>query len=62
MPQDAIQRRFEVGQVVNVPCIVTAVGGDGAEPTVTMTTKYAGFNGNTDTVGPLDANQVIVDQ
>lgn len=62
MPQDRLQTHFEVGDVVNVPIVVTAVGGTTSQPTVTGTTKYEGFNGSTDTVGPLDAIQVIEDK
>ncbi len=59
---DETANRFEVGMVVNVPMVVTAVGGTPAAPTVTGTTKYAGFDGNKDTVGPVDAVQVVVDK
>lgn len=56
---DAIQHQFQVGDIVNVPCVVTAVTGAAASPVVTLTTKYAGFDGNTDSIGPIDANQVM---
>ena len=62
MPSDAVQNQFSVGDVVNVPIVVTAVGGTTSQPTVTGTTKYVGFNGSSDTVGPLDAIQVIEDK
>lgn len=62
MPVDRIQSNFAVGDVVNIPIVVTAVGGTTTEPTVTGTTKYPGFNGSTDSVGPLDAIQVIEDK
>lgn len=61
MPQDTIQSHFTVGQVINIPVIVTAVGGTTAEPTVTGTTKYVGWDGNTDSI-TVDAKQVIVDK
>ena len=57
---DETANKFEVGDIVNVPMVVTAVGGTAAAPTVTGTTKYAGFDGNKDTVGPVDAIQVQV--
>lgn len=57
---DETANQFNVGDVVNVPIVVTAIGGTTANPTVTGTTKYEGFDGNTDTVGPLDAVQVQV--
>lgn len=57
---DETANKFNVGDVVNVPIVVTAIGGTPAEPTVTGTTKYAGFDGNTDSVGPVDAVQVVV--
>lgn len=59
---DAIQHKFEIGDTVNVPMRVTAIGGTPAAPTVTGTTVYVGFDGNADTVGPVDAKQVILDQ
>ena len=59
MPQDLTQDHFEVGDVIFVPVVVTAIGGTTAEPTVTGTTKYPGFDGNTDTIGPLSVIQVI---
>lgn len=62
MTTDALTEPFVVGMIVNVPCTVTAIGGTTAAPTVTLTTKYAGFNGSTDSVGPLDAIQVVVDK
>lgn len=57
---DETANQFNVGDVVNVPIVVTAIGGTVAEPTVTGTTKYAGFNGSTDSIGPVDAVQVQV--
>lgn len=62
MPTDAIQHKFELGDIVNVPCVVTAIGGTTAQPTVTLTTKYQGFNAATDSIGPIDAIQVIQDK
>lgn len=57
---DETANQFNVGDIVNVPMVVTAIAGTTAAPTVTGTTKYAGFDGNKDTVGPLDAVQVQV--
>ena len=57
---DETANQFNVGDVVNVPIVVTAIGGTTAAPTVTGTTKYAGFDGNKDTIGPIDAVQVQV--
>ncbi len=59
---DETANQFEIGAVVNVPIVVTAVGGTPAAPTVTGTTKYAGFDGNKDTVGPVDSVQVVVNK
>lgn len=59
MPSDQIQHVFQVGEVVNVPVKVTAVGGTTAQPTVTGNTLYPGFDGNVDVIGPIDAKQVI---
>lgn len=58
---DTIQSKFEVGDVVNVPIRVTAVGGTTAQPTVTGSTKYLGYDGLTDSI-TVDANQVIKDK
>ena len=57
---DETANQFNVGDTVLVPIVVTAIGGTPANPTVTGTTKYAGFDGNTDSVGPYDAVQVLV--
>lgn len=62
MPKDAIQSNFDVGDTINVVITVTAIGGTTAQPTVTGTTKYKGFDGNADTIGPIDCNQVIVEK
>lgn len=59
---DRIQQKFEVGDVVNVPGVVTAIGGTAAAPTVALTTKYAGFDGNTDSMTTVDAVQCVKDQ
>jgi len=59
---DRIQSQFIVGDIVNVPCVVTGVGGTTAKPTVALTSKYEGFDGNTDGVTTLDAIQVIKDK
>jgi len=61
MPKDAIQHDFAVGDIVNVPCLVTAVGGTASQPNVTLTTKYIGWDGNADTVS-VDSKQVIKDE
>lgn len=58
---DRIQHQFNVGDVVNVPCVVASVGGTPAAPTVTLTTKYVGFDDNSDSI-TVDAIQVILDQ
>jgi hypothetical protein len=59
MPVDRLQKPFAVGDIVMVPIVVTAVGGSDANPTVTGTTKYVGFDGNTDSIGPVDAIQTV---
>lgn len=59
---DVTQDTFNVGDVVNVPVVVTAVGGTPANPTVTGNTKYKGFDGNVDVIGPIDAVQVQVNK
>lgn len=59
MPQDLTQDHFEVGDVVFVPIVVTAIGGTPAAPTVTGNTKYKGFNDAVDVIGPIDAIQII---
>jgi len=62
MPTDRIQQNFVLGDIVNIPIVVTGIGGTQQAPTVTGTTKYAGFDGNTDSVGPVDSVQVVKDQ
>jgi hypothetical protein len=58
---DSIQHQFIVGDIVNVPCVVASTGGTAVKPTVTLTTKYVGFDAATDSLGPIDAIQVIKD-
>ncbi len=62
MPSDAIQHIFEIGEVVNVPCFVRGIAGTAAQPTLTLETKYSGFDGNKDTITTVDARQVIQDK
>lgn len=62
MPTDRLQNFIEVGSIVNVTIQVTAIGGTPQAPTVTGTTKYKGFDGNNDTIGPVDAIQVVEDK
>jgi hypothetical protein len=59
---DETANQFNVGDTVNVPIVVTAVGGTTANPTVTGTTKYAGFDGNKDSIGPVDSVQVVINK
>lgn len=61
MPTDRLQSEIAVGQVVNVPIIVTAIGGTSAQPTITGTTKHKNFAGANTSIGPVDAIQVVVD-
>lgn len=61
MPTDRVQKVFEVGSLVSVVGRVTAIAGTPAQPTVTITTKYANFAGSTTSIGPVDAIQVIVE-
>ena len=58
---DSIQHQFIVGDIVNVPCVVASVGGTSVKPTVTLTTKYVGYDAATDSLGPIDSIQVIND-
>lgn len=57
---DIIQGQFEVGDIVNVPCVVASVSG-ATQPALTLTTKYVGFNGSTDSIS-VDSIQVIKDK
>jgi hypothetical protein len=60
---DRIQFQVNLGDVVNIPCVVTAIGGTVAAPTLTLTTKYANFSGSTGAPsGTMDAIQVIKDK
>jgi len=62
MPTDRLQSDIAIGQVVNIPITVTAVGGTATQPTITGTTKHKGFAGTNTSVGPVDAIQVELDQ
>lgn len=62
MPQDRIQSQFEVGQVVNIPIVVTGIGGTPAAPTITGTTKLAGYAGTFTAITTVDCIQVIKDK
>ena len=57
---DVIQGQFEVGDIVNVPCVVSAISG-ATQPALTLTTKYKGWDGNTDSIS-VDSKQVIKDK
>jgi len=59
---DRLQKQVIVGDIVNVPCEITGIGGTTAQPTVMLSTKYKGFDGNVDVVTTLDAIQVIKDE
>jgi len=61
MPIERLQAEVAVGNIVNVPCVVTAITG-GTQPTVTLETINRGFNGLNDVVGPLDTIQVQLKQ
>lgn len=58
MPSDVIQHIFTVGDTVNVPCVVSAIGGTPAKPALTLTTVYKGFDGNTNSIS-VDSDRVI---
>jgi hypothetical protein len=60
MPTDRLQAEIAVGQIVNVPILITAIGGTNSQPTITGTTQFKGFDGNTDAIGPVDAIQVTL--
>jgi len=62
MPTEEVQDNIEVGSIVNVRIMITAIGGTTTEPTVTGTTIYEGFDGNADSIGPVDAIQVVEDK
>lgn len=57
---DRLQKKFGVGSIVNIPMLVTGIGGTSARPTVTGTTKYEGFDSATDEI-TVDAIQVVTD-
>jgi hypothetical protein len=59
---DRLQQRFEVGDIVNIVGVVTSIAGTPAQPTVAVTTKYAGFAGTTTVIATsVDAIQVVRD-
>ena len=45
MPTDKLQAQIEVGSIVNIPCVVTAVTGTPTQPTLTLTPQYKDFAG-----------------
>ncbi len=55
---DRLQKVIEVGDIVEIPGVVTTIGGTATNPTVTITTKYPGFDGNTDAIAAVDSIQV----
>lgn len=62
MPTDRLQQQFAVGDIVNITITVTAIGGTPAQPTVSGTTRYAGFAGTTTVIATaVDAIQVVRD-
>lgn len=58
--QDRLQQWFDVGATVMVPCRVISIGGTAAQPNVTLTSKYAGFNGSTVSITTVDTIQVVL--
>lgn len=61
--QDRLQKWVEVGDIVNIPCKVTAFGGTPASPTITLETKYPGLDGVIDVIATtLNVIQVIKDE
>lgn len=62
MPKDRLQADVEVGQVVNVPMVITSVGGTPQQPTLTGTLLYKSFAGTNASLGPVDAIQVTLEE
>ena len=60
MPTGRLQAEITVGDPVKIIGVVTATGGTQQAPTITIETKYKGFDGNKDTI-TVDAIQVIKD-
>lgn len=61
MATDRLQQDITVGDYVGIIGRITAIGGTPAAPTVVITTKYAGFDGNTDVIAAVDSIQVVKD-
>ena len=40
MPTDRLQAEINAGDIVNVPCVITAVTGTPQQPTLTLTPQY----------------------
>lgn len=60
--QDMNGHFIDVGSEVLIPCVVTAVGGTGPVPTVTLETKYSATDGGAaDSLGPIEPCQVRED-
>ena len=60
MATGRLQEKLTVGDPVKILATVTAIGGTSAEPTVTVNTKYKGYDGNKDSI-TVDGIQVIKD-
>lgn len=65
MPTDVIANRFDVGDIVNIPCEVTATSGTPQEGValLTLTPKYTTPDGSApSTITSVYATQVILDK
>jgi hypothetical protein len=64
MPTDNIANRFTLGDIVNVPCVVTALSTPQVGVSLlTLTPKYKTPNGTTpSTITSVYATQVLLDK
>jgi len=60
MATGRLQAEIAVGDPVKILGTVTAIGGTAQAPTITITTKYKGHDGNTDSI-TVDSIQTIKD-
>jgi hypothetical protein len=61
---DALGKPFAIGDIVNVPCEVTAIGASSQNgvPILGLTCKYTTPNGSTITVATIYSSQTIIDR
>jgi hypothetical protein len=57
---DANGQTFDVGSIVNIPCVVTSIATGVGIPDLVLTTKYPSPAGSTETISTMSADQVVL--